>query len=68
MATWKMEEAKTSLNEVIEEADKNGPPIITTHGSEHAVVVSVVDDQALKASAPNLVAASSMARSSIISI
>jgi len=33
MANWQVQEAKTRLSELIEEADKKGPQIITRHGS-----------------------------------
>ena len=56
MATCKLQEAKTRFSEVIEEANKNGPQIITRHGSERAVLLSIVDYQALKANAPDLTA------------
>jgi antitoxin Phd len=56
MATWKVQEAKTRFSEVIEEAHKNGPQIITRHGSERAVLLSIADYQALKANTPDLTA------------
>lgn len=51
MATWKIQEAKTRFNEVIEQANKNGPQIITNHGAEHAVVLSIEDYQTLQTAA-----------------
>jgi antitoxin Phd len=47
MAVWQVQEAKTRLSELIEEANKKGPQIITRHGSEHAVVLSITDYRAL---------------------
>jgi antitoxin Phd len=47
MAVWRVQEAKTRLSEVIEEADSKGPQFITWHGSERAVVLSVKDYRAL---------------------
>jgi prevent-host-death family protein len=38
MALWQVQEAKTRLSEVIEEAQSKGPQIITRHGAERAVV------------------------------
>lgn len=42
MANWQVQEAKTRLSELIEEADKKGPQIIICHGSEHAVVLRLL--------------------------
>jgi antitoxin Phd len=47
MAVWQVQEAKTRLSELIEEANTEGPQIITRHGSEHAVVLSITDYRAL---------------------
>jgi antitoxin Phd len=46
MAKWQVQEGKTHLSELIEKADKKGPQIITRHGSEHAVVLSITDYRA----------------------
>jgi antitoxin Phd len=54
MAVWQVQEAKTRLSEVIEEADRKGPQIITRHGSERAVVLSIRDYRALTAHKPDL--------------
>jgi antitoxin Phd len=54
MAIWQVQEAKTRLSEVIEEADKRGPQIITRHGAERAVVLSIADYRALIAHKPDL--------------
>lgn len=53
--TWQLQQAKTRLSEVIEEAHKRGPQIITRHGAERAVVLSVQDYRALVAHRPNLI-------------
>jgi antitoxin Phd len=39
--TWQLQEAKGRLSEVIERALKEGPQIITRHGVETAVVLSL---------------------------
>jgi prevent-host-death family protein len=49
MATWQVQEAKARLSELIDDANTDGPQIITRHGSEHAVVLSVEDYRALSA-------------------
>jgi prevent-host-death family protein len=54
MATWQVQEAKTRLSELIEEANREGPQIITRHGSEHAVVLSITDYRSLTAQRANL--------------
>jgi antitoxin Phd len=54
MAVWQVQEAKTRLSEVIEQASSKGPQIITRHGSERAVILSIEDYRALTAYKPNL--------------
>ncbi|WP_263409003.1 type II toxin-antitoxin system Phd/YefM family antitoxin [Terriglobus tenax] len=49
MATWQVQEAKTRFSELMEEADAQGPQIITRHGSERAVLLSITDYRALTA-------------------
>ncbi len=47
MATWQVQQAKARFTEVIEEATTSGPQIITRHGTERAVVLSMNDYRAL---------------------
>lgn len=54
MAVWQVQEAKTRLSEVIEEANTTGPQIITRHGTERAVVLSIAEYRALAAHKPDL--------------
>jgi antitoxin Phd len=54
MARWQVQEAKTRLSEVIEEAQSKGPQIITRHGTERAVVLSIGDYRKLTAHKPGL--------------
>jgi antitoxin Phd len=54
MTVWQVQEAKTRLSEVIEEAYSKGPQIITRHGSERAVLLSITDYRALTAHKPDL--------------
>jgi len=54
MAIWQVQEAKTRLSEVIEEASQKGPQIITKHGAERAVILCIADYRALTAHKPNL--------------
>jgi antitoxin Phd len=54
MAVWQIQEAKTRLSELIEQANTNGPQFITRDGLERAVVLSVNDYRALTAQKPDL--------------
>jgi antitoxin Phd len=54
VAVWQVQEAKTRLSEVIEEANTKGPQIITRHGSERAVILSIAEYRALTAHKPDL--------------
>lgn len=54
MAIWQVQDAKTRFSEVIEEAHAKGPQIITRHGTERAVVLSIADYRALTAHKPDL--------------
>ncbi len=54
MAVWQIQQAKTKLSEVIEEADTKGAQIITRHGRERAVVLSIREYRALTAHKPDL--------------
>lgn len=54
MAIWQVQEAKTRLSELIEKADSSGPQIITRHGAERAVLLSIRDYRALTAHKPDL--------------
>lgn len=50
MNNWQLQIAKNRLSEVVEEALRNGPQIITRHGVPAVVVVSVADYRRLSAS------------------
>jgi len=54
MSVWQIQEAKTHFSKVIEEANSNGPQVITRHGSERAVILSVADYRTLTAHKPDL--------------
>lgn len=54
MARWQVQEAKSRFSEVIESAEQKGPQIITRHGTERAVVLSIKDFRALTAHKPGL--------------
>jgi len=40
---WQLQEAKNKLSEVIEEAVRHGPQVITRHGVETAIVLSYTE-------------------------
>lgn len=40
MRTWQLQEAKNKLSEVVDEALRRGPQVITRHGEEVAVVLA----------------------------
>ena len=54
MSVWQFQKAKTQLSKLIEDAHKKGPQIITRHGAERAVVLSVEEFRTLTANKPNL--------------
>lgn len=54
MAVWQVQEAKSRFSELIEEANTKGPQVITRHGSERAVVMSIRDYRKMTAHRPNL--------------
>ena len=49
MAMWQIQDAKARFSEVIERARTEGPQVITRHGTERAVVLSIEDYRALAA-------------------
>lgn len=55
MASWQVQEAKSRFSELLEEADHKGPQIITRHGAERAVVLSIAEYKKLTAAKPNFV-------------
>ena len=46
---WQVQEAKAHFSEVMEKAEREGPQIITRHGTERAVVLSIEDYRTLTA-------------------
>lgn len=41
--SWQLQDAKNRLSEVVDEASRSGPQVITRRGVEAAVVVSTAD-------------------------
>ena len=54
MAKWQLQDAKTRLSELIEDAHTKGAQIITRHGAERAVILSMAEYRALTAHRPDL--------------
>ncbi len=52
--TWQLQEAKNRLSEVVEQAVRHGPQIITRRGVETAIVLSYVDYRRLTLSQKKL--------------
>jgi len=54
MAAWQVQQAKARFTELIDDAKTQGPQIITRHGTEQAVVLSIADYRALVPRKPDL--------------
>ena len=54
MAVWQVQQAKTRLSEVIDDAQSKGPQIITRHGAERAVILSMDEYRSLTTRRPDL--------------
>ncbi len=54
-STWKLQDAKNRFSEVVNEAERSGPQIVTRRGREAAVVMSVEDYRRLVMPEVNLV-------------
>ncbi|MCB0023753.1 MAG: type II toxin-antitoxin system Phd/YefM family antitoxin [Caldilinea sp.] len=55
MLSWQVQEAKNKFSEVIERASHGDPQVITKHGTEVAVVISIDQFKSLKARSQSLV-------------
>ena len=53
MAKWQVYEAKRHLSELIDRAQNEGPQVITRHGKERAVVLSMDAYRKLEAAKPD---------------
>jgi prevent-host-death family protein len=45
---WQLQEAKNQLSEVVRKAQREGPQVITVHGTDAAVVVAARDYARMK--------------------
>ena len=53
---WQLQAAKQHFSELVERARRDGPQVVTKHGKEAVVVVSVEEYERLRGGGPNLVA------------
>lgn len=53
MKKWQAQDAKSRFSEVIHRAEVEGPQVITRHGAERAVILSIADYRALAAYKPD---------------
>ena len=54
-SVWPLQDAKNRFSEVVQKAHLEGPQLVTRHGKESAVVISIEDFRSLTASDENLV-------------
>ena len=47
---WQLQEAKNKLSQVVDDAVREGPQVITRHGVEVAIVISFAEYQKMMAS------------------
>ena len=52
---WQLQEAKNKLSRVVQQAQSEGPQVITVHGKETAVLLSVEEYRKLTGREENLV-------------
>ena len=55
MISWQVQVAKNKFSEVIDRASNGDPQVITKHGTEVAVVISIDQFKSLKARSQSLV-------------
>ncbi len=48
MARWQLQEAKQQFSRVVDQAETEGPQVVTRHGKEVAVVVGIDDYERLR--------------------
>lgn len=53
MTKWQVQEAKARLSELVERAQSEGPQVISRHGKESAVVLSIEEYRRLIAKRPD---------------
>jgi prevent-host-death family protein len=53
MMHWQLQEAKQRFSEIVRQAHDDGPQVVTRHGEEVAVVVSIEEYRRLTGSKPD---------------
>ena len=53
MSSWPINDAKNRFSELLEDATAKGPQVITRHGAERAVVLSISEYRSLTAHKPD---------------
>jgi prevent-host-death family protein len=52
---WQLQEAKQHFSELVERARQEGPQVVTKHGNDAVVVVSVEEYKRLREGGPSIV-------------
>ena len=52
--TWQLQEAKNKFSNLVEKAQRNGPQVVTKHGKEAVVILSIDDYKKLTKPETNL--------------
>lgn len=52
---WQLQTAKQHFSELVERARRDGPQVVTKHGKDAVVVISIEDYQRLRSGEPGLV-------------
>jgi prevent-host-death family protein len=55
LVVWQLQTAKQHFSELVERARRDGPQVVTKHGKEAVVVVSVEEFRRLRGSEPSLI-------------
>ena len=55
MASWQVNQARNHWSEVLDQAENDGPQIITHHGKERAVVLSMEAYRSISAEKPDFI-------------
>lgn len=50
---WKLQDAKAKFSQLVEEAIKEGPQVVTRHGTKAVVVISAEDFEELTSTKPS---------------
>ena len=53
MTKWQVNEAKSHFSELLKQAEEDGPQVITRHGTDKVVVLSIEEYRKLEASQPS---------------